>query len=720
MEETKKEEASAKKRSFCRCKKFGIAAAVIAVAICAKYGYEKLCDKPLKIAETTSPDAKPDYANGVGIDFIKRFNLRQERDVWPAEENGWKDLLQAFGPIFLEQQHAWQEIPWEEFPIKCKVWFDGYWTPLCEKYGIDPNVKPVFWDRMDVQQYLIKNGITGEETPPDITFDGGELYDYWENHEKKIGVASWKAVEETLASSRERPWTAEEYPNLEKWLEENADMFDAVAAAVRKPRFRCWHFPGGGATSDAEAEPGAYIATLLPEVQSLRSVSRLCSTRANYRVGKGDFSGAIDDIETILLVGKSLMEGDNRTLVERLVGIAVTGIAAAIALDANPNASPSPEERARLVAIWKDAFDATDYTEWGREWVRDEMDNFWTPMAQLFVQSLRKGKYTLTVFSGEFEGDVADNGAHSLFERPPRFWIDTLKIKSGANKRLLFRGGFDDAAFMREIESLDRAAAEGDNQALERTWEELERSGNSEKKTAAEFHKLICPSTVGVVAAAERMGCYVNTVEIVNAILAYNAEKGTLPPAFTIDANGKPLHSWRVLILPYLGEEEKALYEKIKLDEPWDSEYNKQLLTIAPKVYRCPSNRNCGEGQTTFSAILGDGAFFDASGVGKNLGEFYAREGFITRVQALICERREPIEWARPDAELTLEEIRATFGLDAKSSEGGAGSLHSGGMQVGTAGGAARFVSESEAGFKLEKYLTGVPEPKEDEQSKPE
>ena len=75
MEETKKEEASAKKRSFCRCKKFGIAAAVIAVAICVKYGYEKLCDKPLKIAKTTSPDAKPDYANGVGIDFIKRFNL---------------------------------------------------------------------------------------------------------------------------------------------------------------------------------------------------------------------------------------------------------------------------------------------------------------------------------------------------------------------------------------------------------------------------------------------------------------------------------------------------------------------------------------------------------------------------------------------------------------------------------------------------------------------
>jgi hypothetical protein len=36
-----------------------------------------------------------------------------------------------------------------------------------------------------------------------------------------------------------------------------------------------------------------------------------------------------------------------------------------------------------------------------------------------------------------------------------------------------------------------------------------------------------------------------------------------------------PLLSWRVAILPHLGQE--ALYKEFKLDEPWDSENNKKL-----------------------------------------------------------------------------------------------------------------------------------------------
>src|SRR5438132_522263 len=39
---------------------------------------------------------------------------------------------------------------------------------------------------------------------------------------------------------------------------------------------------------------------------------------------------------------------------------------------------------------------------------------------------------------------------------------------------------------------------------------------------------------------------------------------------------GKPLLSWRVLILQYI--EETPLYLQFKLDEPWDSEHNKKLI----------------------------------------------------------------------------------------------------------------------------------------------
>ena len=42
--------------------------------------------------------------------------------------------------------------------------------------------------------------------------------------------------------------------------------------------------------------------------------------------------------------------------------------------------------------------------------------------------------------------------------------------------------------------------------------------------------------------------------------------------------------SWRVHLLPYIGEGE--LYDRFKLDEPWDSPANKRLLSQMPKLYR--------------------------------------------------------------------------------------------------------------------------------------
>ena len=45
------------------------------------------------------------------------------------------------------------------------------------------------------------------------------------------------------------------------------------------------------------------------------------------------------------------------------------------------------------------------------------------------------------------------------------------------------------------------------------------------------------------------------------------------PPRAILDKNGKPLLSWRAQMLPNL--EEIALYEQFHLDEPWDSQHNK-------------------------------------------------------------------------------------------------------------------------------------------------
>src|SRR5262249_26236289 len=54
-------------------------------------------------------------------------------------------------------------------------------------------------------------------------------------------------------------------------------------------------------------------------------------------------------------------------------------------------------------------------------------------------------------------------------------------------------------------------------------------------------------------------------------------------PAVGNFKDGKALLSWRVHILPYLGEEK--LYREFHLDEPWDSDHNKALIARMPPIY---------------------------------------------------------------------------------------------------------------------------------------
>ena len=57
---------------------------------------------------------------------------------------------------------------------------------------------------------------------------------------------------------------------------------------------------------------------------------------------------------------------------------------------------------------------------------------------------------------------------------------------------------------------------------------------------------------------------------------------------FCRNANWRPLLSWRVAILPDLGERE--LYEQFHLDEPWNSPHNLVLVGRMPKVYAHPAD----------------------------------------------------------------------------------------------------------------------------------
>ncbi len=103
-----------------------------------------------------------------------------------------------------------------------------------------------------------------------------------------------------------------------------------------------------------------------------------------------------------------------------------------------------------------------------------------------------------------------------------------------------------------------------------------------------------------------------NLEKIAVALNAYAADHGTYPPAVLRDQAGSPLHSWRVLILPYLGEQE--MYDLFDLSKPWDHETNLQASFIMPDVYRHPSDNQSGPGVSGYYLITGPGTLFPASG----------------------------------------------------------------------------------------------------------
>jgi len=84
------------------------------------------------------------------------------------------------------------------------------------------------------------------------------------------------------------------------------------------------------------------------------------------------------------------------------------------------------------------------------------------------------------------------------------------------------------------------------------------------------------------------------------------------PPAILNGPDGRPWHSWRVLLLPYLDEVE--LYERYQFDEPWDGPNNRKLLDEMPAVYGDAVHGDNDEDYTHFVAVTGDGMAFSAEG----------------------------------------------------------------------------------------------------------
>jgi hypothetical protein len=99
-----------------------------------------------------------------------------------------------------------------------------------------------------------------------------------------------------------------------------------------------------------------------------------------------------------------------------------------------------------------------------------------------------------------------------------------------------------------------------------------------------------------------RGGCRRNLEQIARAMHNYAQRYGTLPPAYIADSQGKPMHSWRVLLLPFLSEE--TLYKKYSFDEPWDGPNNRKLHDEIMRAYACISDARTRADRTMTSYVV--------------------------------------------------------------------------------------------------------------------
>ncbi|MCI0701101.1 MAG: sigma-70 family RNA polymerase sigma factor [Planctomycetia bacterium] len=130
-----------------------------------------------------------------------------------------------------------------------------------------------------------------------------------------------------------------------------------------------------------------------------------------------------------------------------------------------------------------------------------------------------------------------------------------------------------------------------------------------------------------------------NLKQILIALHNYHDTNGFFPQNIT-DDNGKPLLSWRVQLLPYV--EADNLYKQFKLDEPWDSDNNKKLLTEMPVCFRVGFEPKDST-KTYYQAFAGTGTAFDPN---KQIKITDITDGTSNTIA--VIEAGPPVEWTKP------------------------------------------------------------------------
>jgi Protein of unknown function (DUF1559) len=204
---------------------------------------------------------------------------------------------------------------------------------------------------------------------------------------------------------------------------------------------------------------------------------------------------------------------------------------------------------------------------------------------------------------------------------------------------------------------------------------------------------LLVPATRSAPEAGKRTQCKNNLKQIGLAFHNYHDRYGSFPPAYTVDAEGNRLHSWRTLILPYL--DQQLPYESIDISKPWDDPVNAKARLTELGCYRSPTvAKDIQPNQTTYLAVSSPESCFPGSEP-RCIADI--KDGPENTIIVLDAVAANAVEWMAPHDMGGLTSRRQL--VDEKAH-------HTGIIQVLMGDGTVRAISTNTNATTIEGLLT--------------
>lgn len=324
-----------------------------------------LVDVPPSISPETTVLTEPRTPDGKSVDYRALFLQKQDETLGDPAQNGFREVLNAFGPLVLRPTLAKPTPPWADF-LRTENLFPKIERKFhCEKFGLDPTAEPAFWSRPELLD-VFQLSVDADAKSP-------------------------------LAFLTRETWTPEELPLVDAWIRQHADLFALLETAINRETFAPYLFP--------QDEWFGMFAKIDYSYKFCNNLALALKARALHHVATGDVDGALDDLRLILRLGRSLLNVETNQFSQNFAALSVLRRGTELAEATLAAVRENPASAARLAAIFDETLGDFDYAAAVERGIRNERVFEFLPFLVDMLAATSPAREEAFLFLGSLRGD---------------------------------------------------------------------------------------------------------------------------------------------------------------------------------------------------------------------------------------------------------------------------------------------------------------------------